>query len=97
VQVVVPVASWSPPNSDVEIGAYVEGVIERGGTCVVTMTKGALTATGRTAALPSATNTSCGDLRVPGSAVSSGSWTATVSYTSPTSSGTSAPTTIEVP
>lgn len=97
VEVVVTVASWNPSASDVELGAFVQGVVETGGKCVVTMRKGSQQATGQAAALPNAKNTSCGDLRVAGSAVSTGSWTATVTYTSPTSSGTSAPTTIEVP
>ena len=97
VGVVVTVASWNSLNSDVEFGAFVQGVVETGGTCVVTMSKGSQQATGRAAALPNAKNTSCGDLRVAGSAVSTGSWTATVTYASPTSSGASAPTTVEVP
>ena len=90
-------ASWNPSASDVELGAYVQGVVETGGKCVVTITKGSQQASGQAAAVPNAKNTSCGDLRVAGSAVSTGSWTATVAYTSPTSSGISAPTTIEVP
>lgn len=91
------IASWNTSTKDVEFSAYAAGIVESGGTCVVEMVKGNLRATGRTAAVPDATTTSCGDLRVPGAAVSSGTWSATITYTSPSASGISAPSDVMVP
>jgi hypothetical protein len=43
------------------------------------------------------TNTSCGQLTIAGSELSTGVWTATVSYSSSASSGSSEPVQVEVP
>lgn len=97
VQVVVPIASWNGSTSDVEFSAYAAGVVEADGSCTVTMTRGSERATGSAQALPDVTTTSCGDLRVAGSAVSSGTWVATITYSSPRSRGTSDPVEVDVP
>jgi hypothetical protein len=95
-EVVVPIASWNPGSSAMEVSAYVS-VVEQGGTCGLTATKGSLRATAQTSALPDVSTTSCGDLRIPGSDLSTGTWSVVVTYRSAASSGSSAPIAVDVP
>jgi hypothetical protein len=95
-EVVVPIASWNPSSTAMEVSAYVS-VVEQGGTCGLTATKGSLRATAQTSALPDASTTSCGDLRIPGSDLSAGTWSVVVTYRSAASSGSSAPIAVDVP
>jgi hypothetical protein len=81
----------------VEVGAYLAGVAESGGTCTLTLTGVAGTATAQVTAEPDAASTSCPTLAVPGAELSSGTWSAVVSYASPSTSGTSDPVDVVVP
>ncbi len=79
-----------------ETRAYVQGVIEDGGTCTATYTHGAdvVTATSKGAANASYTN--CAPMTLSGPVNISGTWSVVVSYSSSTSSGKSQPSTFEV-
>jgi hypothetical protein len=90
-------SGWDPPSSGVVVGGIVTGVIEDGGTCTVTLTRDGLTAEGSSAGVPDARNSSCGEIRVPGAALSSGEWSAVLTYRSATSSGESASFPVVVP
>jgi hypothetical protein len=63
----------------------------------VTMSSGGASVTRSAASTPDATTTSCGAISVPRSALASGSWEATLSYASSTSSGASPPVKVDVP
>ena len=95
--VMVTYAVWEPASSAVEEGSFVQGVVESGGTCTLTLTKGETVVTESAPAEPDATTTSCGGIAVQGSRLSSGTWSAVVSYESATTSGSSDVTEVAVP
>ena len=68
----------------IAVGAYVAGLIEEGGRCALTLSKEGESAGAESEALPDASTTSCGQLVVPFSELEPGTWTAEVTYTSPT-------------
>jgi hypothetical protein len=86
-----------PAGDGVAVGAYVAGLIEDGGTCAMTLTLDGHTASVQTDGLADASTTSCGRLVVPFSKLSPGTWTAEVTYSSPSGKTvTPAQTTVEV-
>ena len=87
---------WNAAAHEVEVGGYVAGVIEGGGTCTLTLTRGAATVTGQRSARPDATTTTCGEIDVPGSGLTAGTWTGVLSYRSAGHTGAAAPVQIEV-
>jgi len=89
-------SGWNPSSSSVEVSGFVP-VIEVDGTCTLALTKSGVTVTTSSAASPDAGSTSCGWLAAPGSQMSSGSWTAVLSYKSAANSARSAAVAIEVP
>jgi hypothetical protein len=96
VPVVLTYSAWSPADRQVLAGGYVSGIIEDGGTCTLTLTRGSSSVTVEGPAMPDATTTVCGGLAVPGDRLSAGTWQATLSYASPTHQGTSATAAVEV-
>lgn len=68
----------------IAVGAYVAGLIEEGGRCTLTLSKDGESAGAESEALPDASTTSCSQLLVPFSELEPGTWTAEVTYTSPT-------------
>ena len=96
VPVTVTFYGWNPDTKAVEVGGYVTGVVEDGGTCTLTLTKGATTVTGSTKALPDASTTACGAVAVPGNKVGAGTWRAVLSYSSDGHTGTAEAVDVEV-
>ncbi|ADG75271.1 hypothetical protein Cfla_2381 [Cellulomonas flavigena DSM 20109] len=94
VPVVVTYSGWDVAASRVAVGAYVEGLVESGGTCTLTLTGPGTTRTASQPATPDAGSTSCGELAA---GASSGTWSARVTYESPTASGASATVEVVVP
>jgi hypothetical protein len=88
---------WNPDLSAVELGGFAASVVETDGTCTLTLTKDGATATSSSAATPNVGTTACGEQLVPGDQLSRGTWTAVLTYDSPTSHGESAPVEVEVP
>jgi hypothetical protein len=97
VEVVVTYSGWDDALGGVEVGAYVAGIAETGGTCTLTLTSVRNSATASTPGEPEASSTSCPGLVVPGSELSSGNWTAVVSYESPAAQGESDSVAVVVP
>lgn len=89
-------ADWDAGTATIEVGALVPGVVEQGGTCVATATKGAATRTVTGAATATAQSTGCEPLRIAGPGLTSGRWKVVVEYTSARSHGVSAARTVEV-
>jgi len=84
-------------GSNIEVSAYVPGIIENGGTCTLTAQKGSSKLTKTVAGVDNAQNTSCPTFIVSRMEFSStGTWTVTVSYSSTDYSGTSASKALEV-
>lgn len=97
VDVVVTYYGWDDALAGVEVGAYVAGTAETGGTCTLTLTSGSDSASASGAGEPDASSTSCLGLVVPGSELSSGTWSAVVSYESATAQGESNAVEVAVP
>jgi hypothetical protein len=96
VEVLVTMSEWSAADDRALVAGYVSGVVEDGGTCTLTLTSGGARVTAENAAMADAATTSCGALTVPGDRLAPGTWSATLAYESPTSSGSSSPVRIEV-
>jgi hypothetical protein len=97
VDVATTYSGWDAATSGVIAGGYVTGVIEAGGTCTLTLTRGGTVATGTSQAVPDARTTSCGEVRVDGGALSAGQWSGVLSYRSGAATGASAPFAVVVP
>ncbi len=96
--VVVNISTWTQKDGNIEVNGYATGVVEDGGTCTLTLTaesNGKQVSASRTA-IANASNTSCGVNSIPVGSLFAGTWIATLTYSSPTSSGQSTSTTIEV-
>lgn len=99
VSVVLTFADWDADSSTIEAGAFVQGLVESGGTCTITAARSGSTSGTATASVPGepdVSSTTCPALSLSGN-LTSGSWTVQVQYTSETSSGTSSPTTVVIP
>ncbi len=94
--VVVTYASWANETSAIEAGAYA-AVIEDAGECTLTLTKGVMTRSVSVAASLDVSTTSCGRFLIPGADLTTGTWTAVVTYLSSTSAGQSDPIEVVVP
>jgi hypothetical protein len=90
-------SGWEADSSTLTVGGYVSGVVESGGTCTLTVTKGKSVARATSSASPDASTTDCAQLAVPGAKLSSGTWSGVLSYESSTSTGQSQPFAMVVP
>ncbi len=88
---------WNADARAVELAGFVASVVEEDGACTLTLTKGDASRTTSIAATPNVSNTACGEQLLPGDQLSSGTWTAVLSYDSSTSHGVSEPVEVEVP
>jgi hypothetical protein len=88
---------WIATGNAVEASGVVTP-LEDSGVCRLVLTKGDTSVDVSASALPDAQTMACGGgLSIPGSKLSTGLWTATLEYDSPTSHGVSAPMTVPVP
>ena len=88
---------WDPAAGAVEAGGIVMGLVESGGTCTLTLTKGSTAVDVSADAVDNVTSTSCPAMTVPGDRLESGTWQATLSYESRTSQGTGDAVEVQVP
>jgi hypothetical protein len=87
---------WDGAAGAVLAGGYVSPVVEDGGTCTLELSRDGESASASSAALPDASTTSCGELRIPGAELEPGEWSAVLTYESDTTSGTSEPLDVQV-
>ena len=78
-------------------GGYAAGVVEEDATCTLVLRRDGVELRGESLGTPNATTTDCGEVRVGGNALTSGTWEAVLSYTSDTSVGESAAGEVVVP
>ena len=78
-------------------GGYADGVVEEDATCTLVLRRDGVELRGESLGPANATTTDCGEVRVGGVALTSGTWEAVLSYTSATSVGTSAASEVVVP
>ncbi len=76
-------------GQNVEVGSYVAGIFENGGTCQLTLTKGSMNVERSATGVSSATTTNCPTFSVKVSDLTPGDWTAKVTYSSQAAEGTS--------
>ncbi|WP_155858835.1 hypothetical protein [Candidatus Blastococcus massiliensis] len=88
---------WNADIRGVEAGGFVPSLVEAGGTCTLTLSKGATEVEASSQAVDNVTSTSCAEMVVPGDRLSSGVWKAVLSYESETSQGVSGAVEVEVP
>jgi hypothetical protein len=79
---------WTAGTSTLTVGATVPEVVEQGGVCTLTATRGTATVSGSFTALPSASSTDCGSMALASPSFTAGTWTVSVAYASPTAAGT---------
>jgi hypothetical protein len=78
-------------------GGYADGVVEEDATCTLVLRRDGLELRGESLGTPNVTTTDCGEVRVGGDALTSGTWEAVLSYTSDSSAGESAVGEVVVP
>jgi hypothetical protein len=78
-------------------GGYADGVVEEDATCTLVLRRGGVELRGESLGTPNVTTTDCGEVRVGGDALTSGTWEAVLGYTSDTSAGESAVGEVVVP
>ncbi|MCZ2859555.1 hypothetical protein [Blastococcus sp. VKM Ac-2987] len=96
VEVVVTAAGWTP-GSGAEVAGYVSGIVESGGECTATLERDDVRVEVSRPATADATTTACGWLEINDAQVTSGTWTATLSYRSSTTAAVSDETSLDVP
>lgn len=69
-------------GTGVEIGGYVTGVVQDGGTCRAVLSRGDQQVSAETSGVADASTTSCGGLVVPADELSKGTWTVELQYES---------------
>lgn len=83
-------------GSAIEIGAYVPGVFEDGGTCTLTMEKNGQKAVVSVQAVKNVSAVDCPVMAISRSSVGAGIWQAVVNYDSPSAQGASDKREVEV-
>ncbi|BDZ51515.1 hypothetical protein GCM10025867_37560 [Frondihabitans sucicola] len=77
-------------GSTLTLGAGVNGLVDTGGTCTVTASRGDSTVTQRFSASPGPTSTDCGAMALTSPRFVHGTWSLIIAYSSLRASGTSA-------
>jgi hypothetical protein len=95
VDVVLTYAGFDDSTGTVQANGFAAGVLEDGGTCTLTLTRGDDEVTVRSTGVADATTTSCGLLET-GTGLAAGTWDAVLSYTSDDAEGTSPSMEVEV-
>jgi len=88
-QVEVTLTGSHTNTSNLYVNGYVDGIVEDGGTCTVTLKNGSSVVTRSRQGVSNATNTTCGQTAIPLASLRAGTWQATLSYSSATSTGKS--------
>jgi hypothetical protein len=88
---------YDPTGPAVVAGGYAADVVEVDATCTLVLRRDGVALRGEALGTPSAATTDCGEVRVGGDALTSGTWEAVLTYTSETSVGESAAVEVEVP
>lgn len=83
-------------NDNLEVSSRVPDIIEDSGKCTLSLEKDGKTRTQTRDAVPNVSEMSCGIIKIPTSKLSSGTWVATVTYSSSKAKGTSDKVSIDV-
>jgi hypothetical protein len=88
VDVVLTYAGYDEATSTVQANGFVAGVIEEGGTCTLTLTRGDDEVTASSTAAADATTTTCGLIETS-AGIGAGTWEAVLAYSSADAHGVS--------
>lgn len=83
------ITSWGQADGKVQVAARVPKVLEDGGTCTLTMVRAGKSVSATRKGVSNVSEVSCGYISIPSTKLSSGTWSASVSYSSPVAKGTS--------
>jgi hypothetical protein len=95
VDVALTFAGFDGSTGTVQANGFVAGVLEDGGTCTLTLTKGSENVTATSTGAADASTTSCGLLETS-AGIAAGTWHAVLSYSSDDAHGTSQSTEVVV-
>ncbi|PWW22928.1 hypothetical protein JD79_02091 [Geodermatophilus normandii] len=90
-------SGWDESSSSVVTGGFIDGLIEPGGTCTLTLSRGGVVVAGTSESVADVRTTSCGQVSIPGGDLAAGNWSAVLSYRSGTAEGASPEFTVVVP
>lgn len=76
-------------QGNVEVNSHVPGIFEKSGKCTLTLKKDGKTVSQSRTAVPNVSEMSCGLIKIPTSKLSSGTWSATITYSSVKAKGVS--------
>lgn len=82
-------AAWQAGPDGISASAFVQDVVEEGGTCFLHAQLGDVIREATAPATPTGQNVSCGFVTIPPSELTPGDWTIWFDYSSPTSAATS--------
>lgn len=82
-------AAWQAGPEGISASAFVQDVVEEGGTCVLHAQLGDVIREATAPATPTGQNVSCGFVMIPPSELTPGDWTIWFDYSSPTTAATS--------
>lgn len=82
-------AAWQADEDGISASAFVQDIVEQGGTCVLHAQLGDVIREATAAATPTGQNVSCGFILIPSSELTPGDWTIWFDYSSPTTVATS--------
>jgi hypothetical protein len=89
-------ALWDTEGDVLDVEGIVPKIVEDDGTCTLVARKGETVRMISQPAAPSASTTTCNPLQIPGSQLTAGTWTVTISYVSARSTGVAATKTVKV-
>jgi hypothetical protein len=89
-------ALWDTEGDLLDVEGIVPKIVEDDGTCTLLARKGETVRMVSQPAAPAASTTTCNPLQIPGSQLTAGTWTVTISYVSAHSTGVAASTTVTV-
>lgn len=84
-------------DNKVSSAGFINNVFEDGGTCTLTLTKGSAKVSAASTGLQDVNKTTCPSISIERSKLQSGEWSAVLSYSSSTISGSSSARSINVP
>jgi hypothetical protein len=89
-------ALWDTDGELLDVEGIVPKIVEDDGTCTLVARKGDTVRMVSQPAAPAASTTTCNPLQIPGSQLTAGTWTVTISYVSARSTGVAAAKTVTV-
>ena len=87
---------WDAGTGSISANGSVNNLIENGGTCTLSASRGSLVRKVSNSSIANATTTVCGELTIPASQLSAGDWKIQLSYVSGTASGSSSTQTVHI-